>query len=179
MKSILGLTAVEMGAIAHYVFFLIPVGRGKFINDTSLQAAANERLLRKLLLKQAEVPIDVKPTCAPQFKRVAEQLGIDTRFDRGCLAGLTYAIVSPEGIVRPCAYMMEEAGDCRKTPFDVIWRESEVFNRLRTREYGGACGTCDYKKGCGGCRARAAYYHEGDYMAQDEYCAHGQKIVVE
>ena len=75
--------------------------------------------------------------------------------------------------------MMEEAGDCRKTPFDVIWRESEVFNRLRTREYGGACGTCDYKKGCGGCRARAAYYHEGDYMAQDEYCAHGQKIVVE
>ena len=90
-----------MGAIAQYVFFLIPVGRGKFINDTSLQAAANERLLRKLMLKQAEVPIDVKPTCAPQFKRVAEQLGIDTRFDRGCLAGLTYAIVSPEGIVRP------------------------------------------------------------------------------
>ena len=146
----MGLTAVEMGAIAHYVFFLIPVGRGKFINDTSLQVAANERLLRKLMLKQAEVPIDVKPTCAPQFKRVAEQLGIDTRFDRGCLAGLTYAIVSPEGIVRPCAYMMEEAGDCRKTPFDVIWRESEVFNRLRTREYGGACGTCDYKKGCAG-----------------------------
>ena len=44
-----------MGAIAHYVFFLIPVGRGKFINDTSLQVAANERLLRKLMLKQAEV----------------------------------------------------------------------------------------------------------------------------
>ena len=62
----MGLTAVEMGAIAHYVFFLIPVGRGKFINDTSLQAAANERLLRKLMLKQAEVPIDVKPTCAPR-----------------------------------------------------------------------------------------------------------------
>ena len=37
--------AVAEGAIAHYVFFLIPVGRGKYINDTALKVAANERLL--------------------------------------------------------------------------------------------------------------------------------------
>ena len=42
--------------------------------------------------------IDVKPTCAPQFTRVAKQLGIDTRFTRGCLAGLTYCVVGSEGI---------------------------------------------------------------------------------
>ena len=23
---------------------------------------------------------------------------------------------------------------------------------------------------------RAAYYHDGDYMAQDDYCAYGQKL---
>lgn len=170
--------AVERGAMAHYVFFLIPVGRGKYINDTSLKVAANERLLRQIMAKQAEVAIDVKPTCAPQFTRVAEQLGVKTRFSRGCLAGLSYCIVSPEGVVRPCAYMTEEAGSVRERPFDEIWRDAEVFRRLRGRSYGGSCGTCDFREGCGGCRARAAYYHDGDYLAQDDYCAYGRQLEV-
>lgn len=169
--------AVELGAVAHYVFFLIPVGRGRYIEDTSLKVMENERLLTRIMLKQLEVPIDVKPTCAPQFMRVAEQLEVPTRFSRGCLAGDTYCIVSPEGVVRPCAYMTEEAGSVRERPFDEIWRESELFARLRSRSYGGACGTCDYQARCGGCRARAGYYHEGDYMGQDDYCAHGQQLV--
>ena len=170
--------AVAQGAVAHYVFFLIPVGRGKFINDTALKVADNERLLRRIMAKQAEVPIDVKPTCAPQFTRVAKQLGVETRFARGCLAGLTYCIVSPEGVVRPCAYMTQEAGNVREQPFDEIWKTSPVFERLRSRSYEGACGTCDYREGCGGCRARAAYYHDGDFMAQDDYCAHGLNLTI-
>ena len=168
--------AQEIGAIAHYIFFLIPVGRGVYIQETSLEVLENEALLKDIMLKSAEVSIDVKPTCAPQFTRVAKQLGIETRFTRGCLAGLTYCVIGSEGIVRPCAYMTEDAGDVRTTPFDEIWKSSPVFEKLRTEEYSGACGTCDYKQGCGGCRARAAYYHDGDIMAQDEYCAHGQKL---
>ena len=49
----------------------------------------NEQLLKDIMTKASQVPIDVKPTCAPQFTRVAKQLGVDTRFERGCLAGLT------------------------------------------------------------------------------------------
>ena len=109
---------------------------------------------------------------------MAKQLGVDTRFTRGCLAGLTYCVVGSEGIVRPCAYMTEEAGDVRTQPFDEIWKTSPVFERLRTQAYSGACGSCDYKDGCGGCRARAAYYHDGDILAQDDYCAHGQQLDV-
>ncbi len=105
--------AVEIGAMAHYVFFLIPVGRGKFIQETSLEVLDNEKLLNDIMTKASQVPIDVKPTCAPQFTRVAKQLGVDTRFERGCLAALTYCVVGSEGIVRPCAYMTEEAGDVR------------------------------------------------------------------
>ena len=171
--------AARVGAIAHYIFFLIPVGRGVYIEETSLKVKENEELLRAIMRTSATVPIDVKPTCAPQFTRVAAQLGVETRFARGCLAGLTYCVVGSEGIVRPCAYMTEEAGDVRQTPFDEIWRTSPVFERLRTQVYGGACGSCDYRGGCGGCRARAAYYHNGDFMAQDDYCAWGQKLVVE
>ncbi|MCL1891011.1 MAG: putative heme d1 biosynthesis radical SAM protein NirJ2 [Coriobacteriia bacterium] len=169
--------AEEIGAIAHYIFFLIPVGRGVYIQETAaLEVRENEELLRAIMKKQDEVSIDVKPTCAPQFTRVAKQLEVETRFSRGCLAGLTYCVIGSEGIVRPCAYMTEEAGDVRQTPFDEIWRDSEVFNTLRTKAYSGACGECDYKDGCGGCRARAAYYHEGDIMAQDDYCAHSQQL---
>ncbi len=168
--------AEEIGAVAHYIFFLIPVGRGEYIQETSLEVLENEALLRDIMKKSAEVSIDVKPTCAPQFTRVAKQLGIDTRFTRGCLAGLTYCVVGSEGIVRPCAYMTEEAGDVREQPFDEIWKTSPVFEKLRTQAYSGACGSCDYKDGCGGCRARAAYYHDGDILAQDDYCAHGQQL---
>ena len=165
--------AVDIGAAAHYIFFLIPVGRGKFIEDTGLEVLENEALLHDIMAKASQVPIDVKPTCAPQFTRVAKQLGVDTRFSRGCLAGLTYCVIGSEGIVRPCAYMTEEAGDVREQPFDEIWRTSPVFEKLRTQAYSGSCGTCDYRDGCGGCRARAAYYHDGDILAQDDYCAWG------
>ncbi len=168
--------AEKIGAAAHYIFFLIPVGRGKFIKETALEVKENEELLRDIMMKSQQVSIDVKPTCAPQFTRVAKQLGVETRFSRGCLAGLTYCVVGSEGIVRPCAYMTEEAGDVRVTPFDEIWKSSPVFEKLRTEAYSGACGTCDYRDGCGGCRARAAYYHDGDILAQDDYCAHGLKL---
>ncbi|MDR3053155.1 MAG: putative heme d1 biosynthesis radical SAM protein NirJ2 [Coriobacteriales bacterium] len=169
--------AVEKGANAHYPFFLIPVGRGKFIEETAIKVLENEELLHSIMQKSTEVSISCKPTCAPQFVRVARQMGIDTRFTRGCLAGLSYCIISPEGIVRPCAYMMEPAGDLRTQSFGEIWEKSAVFTALRTQAYSGACGSCDYKDGCGGCRARAAYYHDGDFMAADEYCAYGKQLL--
>ncbi len=164
--------AEQIGAIAHYVFFH-PSWRGEYIKETSLEVAENEALLRDIMRKSAEVSIDVKPTCAPQFTRIAKQLDIplSPRFSRGCLAGLTYCVIGSQGIVRPCAYMVEEAGDVRKQPFDQIWRESPVFERLRTEEYSGACGSCEFKDGCGGCRARAAYYHDGDILRRMIYCA--------
>ena len=148
--------AQSIGAVNHSIFFLIPVGRGKYIEETSLKVLENEALLQDIMRKAAEVDIDVKPTCAPQFTRVADQLGIPTRYTRGCLAGLTYCVIGSEGIE--------------------IWATSPVFERLRTQAYGGNCGECDHKEHCGGCRARAAYYHDGDYMAQDDYCAYGQKL---
>lgn len=170
--------AVKMGAIAAYLFFLIPVGRGVFLEQSALETRSYEELLRTVMQKQKETPIPIKPTCAPQFTRVAKQLGVplDKRFSRGCLAGLTYCIVSPVGTVRPCAYMTEEAGNVRETPFDQIWRESPLFARLRTKAYGGVCGQCGYRNLCGGCRARAAYYHGGDFMQEDSYCAYGLEL---
>ncbi|MBQ9376885.1 MAG: putative heme d1 biosynthesis radical SAM protein NirJ2 [Schwartzia sp.] len=162
--------AVEKGAVAHHLFFLVPTGRASSIGDTSLDAAAYEAVLTRIMEKQKHVPIELKPTCAPQFMRIAAMMGVKTRFRRGCLAGTAYCIIGPRGKVQPCAYLNMEVGDVRKTPFDIIWKESDVFRRLRTLDYKGGCGACDFKRVCGGCRARAAVYHDGDYMAEEPWC---------
>lgn len=166
----------KIGAVNHQIFFLIPVGRGKEIEDHALRVVEYEKLLRAIMEKSRTLPIPVKPTCAPQFLRIADQLGIKTRYSRGCLAGLDYCIVSPIGKVRPCAYMMEEAGDVHDTPFDELWANADVFQKLRTKAYEGFCGKCKFNDRCGGCRARAAYYHDGDYMHEDNNCAYGRGL---
>lgn len=161
--------AVEIGAMAHHVFFLVPTGRAVNIETEALRVAEYEKTIARLMNKQKQVKIEIKPTCAPQFMRIADQKGISLRFSRGCLAGISYCIISPVGKVQPCAYMDMPLGNVRELPFDKIWRENEVLQKLRTMDYQGKCGRCDYKDRCGGCRARANYYN-GDYMAEDTWC---------
>ncbi len=164
--------AIQEGAVAHHLFFLVPTGRAASIEAESLRAEAYQEALTRILRKQQQVNIELKPTCAPQFIRLAKQMGINLRFGRGCLAGTAYCIISPKGQVQPCAYLNIPLGDVRATPFDEIWRGNAVLQKLRTQEYRGGCGACEYKGICGGCRARAAFYHEGDYMAEDSWCPH-------
>lgn len=161
--------SVEQGARGHHVFFMVPTGRAVNIEAETLRAREYEELIRRIIKKQGRVDIELKPTCAPQFMRIARQLGVDMRFSRGCLAGTAYCIISPKGDVQPCAYLDIPLGNVREIPFSRIWRDNEVLQRLRTLEYSGGCGTCRYKQICGGCRARAYFYH-GDYMAEEPWC---------
>lgn len=161
--------AVQMGARAHHVFFLVPTGRAANIEEESLRTDRYEKLLRRILKKQQQAGIELKPTCAPQFMRIAKQMGLNLRFSRGCLAGLAYCVIDPQGNVQPCPYLNIRLGNVREIPFSDIWRENPVLNRLRSESYTGSCGVCEYKKICGGCRARAFFYH-GDYMAEEPWC---------
>ncbi|WP_366921947.1 putative heme d1 biosynthesis radical SAM protein NirJ2 [Metallumcola ferriviriculae] len=168
--------AVDMGAVAHHIFFLVPTGRAVSIEEESLRAEQYEELLERILKKQQEVDIELKPTCAPQFMRIAKQMGMNMRFGRGCLAGTSYCIIGPRGDVQPCAYMDIHIGNVKEEKFSELWADSPTFKELRTMEYKGGCGVCGYKKICGGCRARAAFYNDGDYMAEEPWCLyHGRK----
>lgn len=55
----------------------------------------------------------------------------------------------------------------RETPFDEIRRNNEVLQTLPAPEYKGGFGSCQYTRLWGGCRA--AYYNEGDYMAEEPW----------
>jgi putative heme d1 biosynthesis radical SAM protein NirJ2 len=164
--------AKEMGAKSHHVLFLVPTGRGENIEEETLREVQYERLIRKLLKKREEMEFDIKPTCAPQFMRIAEQLDIDTgRYSRGCLAGMSYVSIIPNGDVWPCPYLPIKVGNVRETPFSEIWATSPVFQKMRSMEYTGQCGDCKYIETCGGCRARAYFYFD-DYMAHEPWCSY-------
>lgn len=164
--------AVESGASAHHIFFLVPTGRAAHLASGIMNARKYEELLERIIERQKEIPIELKPTCAPQFMRIAKQKGVQMRFSRGCIAGISYCLIGPTGNVQPCAYLDMSLGNVREKSFAEIWRDSEVFKKLRTMDYIGKCGICDYKDICGGCRARSAFYHKGDYMASEPWCTY-------
>ena len=125
--------AVEKGAVAHHIFFLVPTGRAVDIEEETLRAQEYEDIITRILKKQQEVPIELKPTCAPQFIRIAKQLDIDIRFKRGCLAGLSYCIINPIGEVQPCAYLNIPLGNVKETSFSEIWKNNQI-GRASCRE---------------------------------------------
>jgi len=93
-------------------------------------------------------------------------------FSRGCLAGTGFCFVSHIGQVQGCGYLDVAAGDVRKQDFASIWSGSPVFRKLRDlSELKGKCGACDYRRECGGCRARA-YETTGDYLEAEPYCVY-------
>ncbi|UNC92947.1 putative heme d1 biosynthesis radical SAM protein NirJ2 [Candidatus Contubernalis alkaliaceticus] len=165
--------AVKIGARAHHIFFLVPTGRGKDIEEDGLRQRQYEQLIHRILKKQGEVDIEIKPTCAPQFMRVAVQKGMEMRFNRGCLAGRSYCCILPNGDLHPCPYLPIKLGNVVETDFKTLWQESPVLKDLRQPSQG-KCGECRYEEMCGGCRARAYYYSDGDYMAEDPWCVYGK-----
>ena len=69
-------------------------------------------------------------------------------------------------------HMDMDMGNVRERSFVDIWADSPVFENLRSMDYKGKCGICDHKDICGGCRARTAFYHKGDYMASEPWCGY-------
>ena len=162
--------AQQLGARGHHLFFLVPTGRGAEIEAESLTPEDYESIINQIMSKQRKISLELKPTCAPQFTRIAHELGVDTRFSRGCLAGISYCIISPLGDVQPCAYLDMKLGNVKEHSLLEIWNNNTVLQRLRSQDYGGKCGSCYYTRQCGGCRARAYFYHQGDYMGADPWC---------
>jgi radical SAM protein with 4Fe4S-binding SPASM domain len=174
--------AIELKAAAHHVFILVPTGRGEQLREQLLQPEEYQETLGWLLAWQKEGRLFIKPTCAPQYYRLwrqdaaargeaitTESHGLEA-MTKGCLGGQGFAFVSYRGEVQPCGYLELPAGNIRETPFPEIWASSELFRQLRrVDDYRGKCHSCQYRKVCGGCRARA-YALSGDVLAADPIC---------
>jgi heme b synthase len=183
--------ALKEGAVAFHPFFLVPTGRGKGLESVELSPEQYEEALNWIYDKQQELGdrIFFKPTDAPHYLRVMSQRRRDVQasvqpadpgkgghpanaISRGCLAGTGFCFVSHVGRVQGCGYLDVEAGNVRQESFQQIWAESPVFARLRDlSNIKGKCGVCEYKRVCGGCRARA-YEANGDYLEAEPYCVY-------
>lgn len=175
----------ELGADVWELFVVVPTGRGALLADEELSPAEQEQVLRWLYRAQRRSPFPVKQICAPHFPRVEAQsarargesrsvrlTGRAGVLSRGCLAGNGFAFVSHVGDVCGCGFLPLSVGNVRDRPFAELYRESPLFQAFRDpNRLGGACGICEYRVLCGGCRARA-YAAGGNPLAEEPDCAY-------
>jgi len=144
-------------------------------------------ILQQLVIAQEQTEdLIIRARCAPHFKRVAYQHNPNSTLTRaegyeggGCLAGLHYCRITPEGGVTACPYIPDEEGSIRQQSFWEIWDEAPSFKQLRDPHLNGKCGKCEFQKLCGGCRARPLAMG-GSIMDADPWCGHyptGQPII--
>lgn len=174
--------AEQLGAVAHHIFLLVPTGRGKYIVDQEINAREYEETLNWFYDQRDKTQLQLKATCAPHYHRILRQRakaegqkvtfethGLDA-VTRGCLAGTGFCFISHRGVVQPCGFLDLKCGDVTKERFGDIWINSPQFKQLRdTDQLKGKCGICEYRRVCGGCRARA-YEATGDFMAEEPLC---------
>ena len=166
--------AADQGAVSFNLYFLVATGRGASLTD--LAPDEYEALLGELVELEGRYRgrMMVRSKCAPHLMRLLHQrapdspvLGYETR----CPCGVQYCRITPDGKLTPCPYTPEAAGDLRRQSFGDIWRDAPLFGQLRSESPGGKCGICEYRRLCGGCRARALAL-EGDIMAADPSCVY-------
>jgi len=156
------------------------VGRAGFANE--LTADEFESLFLKLADLGEKAPFDIKTTAAPHYRRHLLQrsrgrphsaaAGDSWRAARGVNDGNGLAFISHTGDVYPSGFLPLAAGNVRSEGLAWTYRESPLFRELRNPDaLEGKCGTCLYRKACGGSRARA-YAFTGNPLAEEPCCVY-------
>lgn len=176
--------AESLGAVALHIFLLVPTGRGKYIVDSAINAQEYEETLNWFYDQQDKTSLQLKATCAPHYYRILRQRakadgkkitfeshGLDA-VTRGCLAGTGFCFISHVGRVQTCGFLDVTCGDITQQTFKEVWEKSAVFKELRDfSNLENKCGICEYKRVCGGCRARA-YEATGNYLDEEPLCSY-------
>lgn len=131
-----------------------------------------ERLLAALSRVPRATGVPISVSDAPQFFRVAIREQAPPR--RGHFPPLNDGrgklFISHRGEVFPGRSLPVAGGNVRRHHLLDVYREAAVFRRLRDPDQlFGKCGSCEFRRLCGGSRARA-FAVNGDYLAADPAC---------
>lgn len=180
----------QLDIVLWSVFFLVPTGRGSSIELIS--AEEFEQVFAKLYETSGRVPFDIKTTEAQHYRRYLLQRRAEEKRKNGWLRlpplwggktkdgigrapvaindGKGFVFISHMGEVFPSGFLPVSAGNVRKQSLAEIYQNSPLFQKLRdTSRLGGKCGYCEFRKVCGGSRARA-YALTGDAFAEEPRC---------
>ncbi|MCA9170890.1 MAG: radical SAM protein [Planctomycetales bacterium] len=166
----------DLGVCMWSVFYLVPVGRAQEL--PRLSADECERAFARLWRESRRRPFAIKTTEAPHYRRYVAQ----HRVARGAMVGPRgYAsanlndgrgvmFVSHTGIIHPSGFLPMVCGVFPQDHVVRIYRDSPVFRALRDpSRLQGKCHDCEFRKVCGGSRARA-YAVTGNLLAEEPDC---------
>lgn len=160
--------AAKFGAANFNLSQYVPVGRGDIKLDLSKEQWFSVMKLWHLKRKEYKGKMGLTAHLS-MLHLLAPDISHKPAF-RGCQAGNGMCSITPEGYLTPCVLLPIRIGNLLKTEFRQIWDTSELIQQLKSRALiHGYCGNCEYKLGCGGCRA-AAYAYTGDPFSQDPRC---------
>jgi radical SAM protein with 4Fe4S-binding SPASM domain len=164
------------------LFLLVPTGRAT--DDQQITSAECERVFDWLYDLSLTAPFRIKTTEGPHYRRVVLQhRGVNGapgvsgggRFVPGLNDGNGFLFISARGDIQPSGFLPLTAGNVRRDSAVEVYRRHPIFTALRDPDrLGGRCGRCEFRRVCGGSRARA-YAATGDPLAEDPLCDYQPK----
>jgi len=177
------------------VFFLVHVGRGE---ATGAVTPEQHEDVCHFLFDASHYGFIVRTVEAPFFRRVVASRRVDAaavpdtdmyRYLSSRLVDLLGAptgtrasahtaatrdgkgilFVAHDGEVYPAGFLPMQLGNVRERPLSEIYRDNDVLRDIRSANFSGRCGVCEFADLCGGSRARA-YASTGDALAEDPAC---------
>jgi radical SAM protein with 4Fe4S-binding SPASM domain len=175
----------KLGADQVAVYDLVPVGRGREVMDKAMSQEQRMNLIRYLQQRQeSSEMVFTMSGGQPLYPEIVSAMHKShgtkpkdlllkefwVHNPVGCHAGILYFSLRPNGDVYPCTFLPVKIGNVREQSLADIWYNSKVLKELRQRRLlKNACGKCEYRGTCGGCRGRA-YACTGDYLEADPIC---------
>jgi radical SAM protein len=168
------------------LFFLISIGRGSEL--TELSPGDAERWLLWAQRTGREAPFRIKTTEAMHYRRLlgsallragkswAEVEAHPMSRAFGIRDGNGIVFISHQGDVSPSGFLPVTVGNVKDTSLVELYRDTELMRSLRDPDqFKGRCGVCEYRKWCGGSRARA-YAWTGDPLEADPLCPYQPRV---
>lgn len=185
----------SIGIVRWNLYFQVPLATS---HAEMISAEEAERLFGIIDQIRGREKFTVRIIEAPHYRRYRLQRSLDARLDNAANANWSdfsgyepddngglqdvmesalhgakdFVFISHAGDVRASEFLPFSAGNLRYRPLGTIYRVSDLLVALRDPEnLKGKCGGCEFRRICGGSRARA-WATEWNVFADDPLCAY-------
>jgi len=183
----------DAGAQIWEVFFLVQMGRG--VSTEAITAQEHEDICH-FLYDASQYGFIIRTVEAPFFRRIvtrrlagddAPTSALYARLSQGLISlmgpatmrmrahttatrdGKGIVFVAYDGEIYPAGFLPQPLGNVRNYPIAEIYRDNFLLREIRSSNFSGRCGYCEYADLCGGSRARA-YAATGNALGEDPAC---------